>query len=150
MPYSKHEPDRHFHSQLTADKFDRAFEEDHGLTDQGKSDFDNAPTADPVQDGARHGIVMESHYSVEGNGRHAVRIRYADGYEHNSVHPEQFRAHQLITKAMGLDEAPPAIKTHMRARSHPSGESEKQRLDREDGRVERESQEEPSEYESAS
>ena len=134
MPYSKYEPDRHFPSVMQRDKFDRAHEEDHGLTEQGKSDFDRAPTDDPIEEGAKHGIVVEHSYKIEGNGRHAISIKYADGYEHHSVHPEQFRAHQMITRAMGLDEAPPAIKTHMRARAHPGGEKEAERLAREDHR----------------
>jgi hypothetical protein len=134
MPYSKHEPERHFHSQLTADKFDRAFEEDHQLTDQGKSDFDNAPTADPVKEGAKHGIIMEHSYKILGNGRHQITVRHVDGHTWTSVQPEAFRAHELLTRAHGFDEQPPAIKTFARARAHPVGEREADRLAREDKR----------------
>jgi hypothetical protein len=134
MPYSKHEPERHFHSQLLADKFDRSYEEDHGLVDQGKSDFDNAPTADPIKEGAKHGIVVKHSYEIEGNGRHKISVEHADGYKWSAVHPEAYRAFDTLKHAHGFDPEPPAIKTHMRARAHPVSEKESDRLAREDHR----------------
>jgi len=134
MPYSKVDPTRHFNSQLRADKFDRAAREERGLQDQGRSDVDNAPNEDIAFAGARHGIVVEHHYKVVGNGQHEVYLKFADGFEHTSRHPEQFRAHQIATRAMGLDDPPPAIRTHNRARAHPVGPKEDERLAREDHR----------------
>ncbi len=134
MPYSKYEPDRHFPSQLQADKFDRAYQEDQGLADSGKSDFDNAPTADPIKEGAKHGIVVEHSYKIAGNGRHEISVKHADGYTWKSVHPEAYRAFDTLKHAHGFEPEPPAIKTHMRARSHPVGPKEDERLAREDHR----------------
>jgi hypothetical protein len=130
---------KHFPSELQARKYDQS------LAERGESEFDNAPSGDPVKEGAKHGAVRDAEYHFLGNGQHQVRVTHIDGHKWEQVHPEAFRAHDMITKAHGFDEQPPAIKTHMRSRSQPVGPKENERLAKEDKRAPEEFEEEETE-----
>lgn len=79
-----------------------------------------------------HGPVREVTIKREGLGRHVLTAKHADGYVHQSVHPEAFRAHQIQAQMLGIDEPPPAVQTHARSRAHPIGPKEEDRIRHED------------------
>lgn len=81
-----------------------------------------------------HGPVLESTIKYDGAGRWRHIATHRDGSKSESVHPEAFRAQQIQGRYFGIDEPPPAIKTHQRSRQVPTGEREQERQDREDGR----------------
>lgn len=66
-------------------------------------------------------------------GRHRVTAELGDGSTFTSVHPEAYRAEEIMKGLFGI-EAPPAFKTSGRARSQPIGPKESERLSTEDGR----------------
>jgi hypothetical protein len=111
---------------------------DRSLTDKAKERLQNAPTGDPhAQALFDHGPPTKVTVFREGPGRHRVIAIHPDGHKEESVHPEAYRAFQMAQAAAGV-EAPPAIQTHARARSHPIGEKESDRIAREDSRDEEE------------
>lgn len=83
----------------------------------------------------QHGLARKVTIEREGNGRHRVTAVMADGHKHTDVHPEAFRAHDIARELLGI-EAPPAIQTHGRARSQPTGPKEDERVRKEDNREE--------------
>lgn len=131
---------KHFANNIQMRKYEDSLP--RSLSERGADDFANAPSGDPVKEGARHGIVMESHYKFLGGGQHKISVTHADGHSWEQIHPEAFRAHQMLTRAHGFDEQPPAIKTHMRSRAQPTGEKEEDRLRNEDHREQEENYEE--------
>lgn len=84
-----------------------------------------------------HGNVRHISIDVEGSGRHRVTMKHADGTETTSVHPQAYRALE-VAKEHYVPPAPAAIETHSRARAHPTGPKEQERIKREDGQVEEE------------
>ncbi len=101
---------------------------------------DRAPGGTAHDEAARlHGPAKRVTIEREGLGRHVVTSEHVDGFKHQSVHPEAFRAHQVGAALLGI-EAPAAVQTHSRARAHPTGPKESDRLASEDGRR---SEEEP-------
>lgn len=85
------------------------------------------------QDSRLHGPATEVTIRREGLGRHVVTAKHVDGYTHQSVHPEAYRAHEVASSLLGI-EPPPAVGTLGRSRAHPTGPKEKERVDREDNR----------------
>lgn len=84
-----------------------------------------------------HGIATEVTIKREGNGRTRITSKHEDGFKHNSVHPETYRAHDVARDLLGI-EPPPAVQTLGRSRAHPTGPKEDERVRREDGREEEE------------
>ena len=126
---------KHFPTELQKQKYEASLPpEEKSLADRGQDDFENAPGGEEWEQGAKHGLVMEHSYKVLGNGQHQISVKHADGYKWTQTHPEAFRAFETLSKAHGLDVPPPAIKTHMRARSQPTGPKEDERLRLEDRR----------------
>lgn len=108
---------------------------DRSLAERGSDDVANAPGGTSWEhDLKTHGIARETRIIREGNGRHVLVAIHADGYRHQSVHPEAYRAHEIESRMLGI-EAPPAIQTHARARSQPVGPKEEERIAKEDGRL---------------
>ncbi len=107
------------------------------LAERGMDDVKNAPGGEEHEHNVKmHGIVKETTIKFDGPGRWRHTATHADGTKTTSVHPEAYRAHQVQAKYLGVDQAPPAIETHNRSRSHPVGPKEIERIDREDGREE--------------
>jgi hypothetical protein len=126
-----------FPSSIQQRKYDRYLDEQRVQTqvDRGKQDIENAPGGERHEADLReHGVTSEAHIVSEGNGRWRLTTKHADGYESTSVHPQWFRAHELAGKYFDPDGKPGALETHQRARSHPVGKKEDERLASEDGR----------------
>ena len=70
----------------------------------------------------------------DGPGRWRLTTKHADGQESTSVHPQVWRAHEVAGKYLNPDGPPGALETHQRARSHPTGPKEDERIAKEDGR----------------
>ena len=105
------------------------------LADRGADDVANAPGGEQYEaDVKAHGTVHEAHIKAEGNGRWRLTTTHADGAKSTSVHPQWFRAHELAGKYFDPDGKPAALETHQRARAHPAGPKEEERIAREDGR----------------
>lgn len=83
----------------------------------------------------QHGFVKDVRIVREGNGRHRVTAIHQDGTKYTSVQPEAYRAHEIARELLGI-EPPPAVATHSRARSHPQGPKEDERIRKEDSREE--------------
>lgn len=120
-----------FPSRQRAEKYQSS------LGQKGKEDFENAPGGTSWEHDRRmHGPVTEIHQTYDGPGRWKVVAKHGDGYTHESVHPEAFRAHQIQATLLGIDVPPPGIQTQMRAKAHPVGPKENERFRVEDKRVE--------------
>ncbi len=83
---------------------------------------------------AQHGFVKKVSIIREGNGRHKVEAVHQDGFKHQSVHPEAYRAHDIARELLGI-EPPPALGTHSKARTQPRGPKEDERVAKEDSRT---------------
>lgn len=106
------------------------------LYDKSLDTKENAPGGPShLHDLREHGPVKKITIERTGNGRHEVRAVHQDGFRSQSVHPEAFRAHEIARELLGI-EPPPAIQTHSRARSQPTGPKEDERIRQEDGREE--------------
>lgn len=102
---------------------------------KGQRQIENAPGGPEHEANIKaHGPVLESTIKYDGAGRWLHIATHQDGIKSKSVHPEVFRAQQIQGRYFGIDEPPPAIKTHQRSRQVPTGEREQERIDREDGR----------------
>lgn len=81
----------------------------------------------------QHGFVKKLSIERDGNGRHKVTAVHNDGFKHQSVHPEAYRAHDIARELLGI-EPPPALATHSRSRAQPRGPKEDERVAKEDSR----------------
>lgn len=116
---------------------ERAWRYDQSLADKGKRDAANAPGGYEWDHNIReHGPVLKSTIEYDGPGRWKHTAHHADGTKSESVHPEIHRADQVAEHYFGIAEPPPAIRTHQRARSQPTGPKEEERIAHEDQRLE--------------
>lgn len=107
---------------------------DRSLADKGADDAADAPGGYEWDHNIKqHGPVLETRIKFDGPGRWRHIAIHADGARSESVHPERHRAHQVSGNYLEI-EPPPAISTHQRARSQPTGPKEEQRVAREDHR----------------
>lgn len=115
----------------------RLYDEANGhLTRKSLADIEDAPGGPAHQDAIKHhGIAQKITIERVGNGRTRVESTHQDGFKHTSVHPETFRAHDIARELLGI-EPPPALQTHSRARSQPTGPKEEERVRKEDNREE--------------
>lgn len=88
---------------------------------------------------AQHGLARKVTIERQGNGRTSVTAVMADGFKHESVHPETYRAHDIGRELLGI-EPPPALQTHSKGRAQPQGPKEEERIRNEDNRVDEEDQ----------
>lgn len=107
------------------------------LSDKGKEETTDAPSDSMHQMVRQHGLAMKTTTTREGNGRTRLTVVHQDGFKHDSVHPETYRAVNLASEMLGV-EAPPAVQTLGKSRSHPTGPKEEDRVKREDNRGEEE------------
>lgn len=109
---------------------------DESLTaERSKGDIAGAPGGEEHEANLKaHGMVLESNIKIEGPGRFRLSVKHQDGSTSTSVHPQWYTAHDTQAKYFSPDGKPEALETHQRARSHPGGEKEKERIDIEDGR----------------
>ena len=105
----------------------------NSLADKGKIDAGNAPADSVVGHVKQHGLAMDVRIVREGNGRTRVTAKHQDGYVHNSVHPETYRALDIGKELLGI-EPPPAVQTLGKSRAQPTGPKEDERVKREDNR----------------
>ena len=104
------------------------------LADKGKTDVNKAPGGMQHQDALRHhGLAMEVTIKREGNGRTRITAKHQDGFKHEQVHPETYRAHDMARELLGI-EPPPAVQTLGRSRAQPTGPKEDERVRKEDNR----------------
>lgn len=119
---------KEFHDTIRGRKYDA------WLAKESELDTKEAPGGPTHKaDLEEHGFVKKITISREGNGRHRVEAVHQDGFHHNSVHPEAYRAHDIARDLLGI-EPPPALGTHSRSRTQPRGPKEDERIAREDGR----------------
>ena len=117
-------------------KYDRYLDEQRSQThvDRGKQMVDDAPGGASHEEAFRmHGAAIHTETNRVGPGRIQVKSRHQDGYEYEAVHPQVHVANDVVGHLLGVN-PPNAIETHSRARAHPVGEKESERLAREDGR----------------
>jgi hypothetical protein len=81
-----------------------------------------------------HGVAKHIEVDIEDGGRYVVRTKHADGYQYQGVHPQAHVANDVVGHLIGVN-PPIAIETHGRARAHPTGPKEEERIAREDSRV---------------
>lgn len=127
---------RKFGNVIQGRKYDRSLDEQRVQTqvDRGREDIENAPGGPQHEHDLReHGIALESTVKYDGPGRWKHVAVHSDGYKAESVHPEAYRAHEVQAKYLAI-EPPPAIQTHSKARSYPTGPKEAERIAKEDGR----------------
>lgn len=126
---------RKFGSTLQGRKHDRFLLENPThvpTTMKSQQDLKEAPGGTSWENDLKmHGPVKKIVLERTQLGRQELKATHADGYEHQSVHPEAFRAHQIMGQLLGI-EAPPAIQTHQRAKAHPIGPKETGRIARDD------------------
>jgi hypothetical protein len=124
-------------SVMQGRKYDRSLDEQRvqSQADRGKKEVEDAPGGERHEaDIKAHGIVTEAHIVNDGAGRWRVTTKHADGEESTSVHPQVWSAHEVVGKYLNPDGKPASLETHQRARSHPVGSKETERIDKEDGR----------------
>lgn len=80
-----------------------------------------------------HGRVISAKYEEDGPGRFRVTTRHADGHSFSQVSPDRERAVQMIGDMTGA-EHPPSGLVHARAKAHPTGPKEHERIADEDQR----------------
>lgn len=96
---------------------------------------DKAPGGTSQQQALKdNGPVRSITMTREGMGRHRLSVEHFNGTKSTEVHPEAFRAHQVMAAYLGIDTPPPAIQTHQRARSQPTGPKEAENLREQDHR----------------
>ena len=116
--------------------YDRFLDEQRTKTnvDRGREMAENAPGGASHEEAFRlHGAAIHTEVDYVGPGRIQVKSRHQDGFEYQGTHPQVHVANDVVGHLLGVN-PPNAIETHTRARAHPVGEKEKERMDREDGR----------------
>lgn len=106
----------------------------HAKYERWLDEQDKAPGG-PAHEEAfnKHGMARKVVIEREGNGRTRITSFHNDGHRFTQVHPETYRAHDMARELLGI-EPPPAVQTHGRARAHPTGPKEEERIRREDHR----------------
>lgn|SRR5487761_2481048 len=125
---------KRFPDSIRGRRYDNWLAEKDSTPQKSQEDVKNAPGGPGhLQALKEHGLPREVRIINEGGGRHRVISIHQDGYRYESVHPEAFRAFQVAKELKGIEE-PPALQTHARSRSQPTGPKEKERIDKEDQR----------------
>lgn len=99
-----------------------------------KQGTEDAPGEEPLSVVAAHGAATDIHIKHDSAGTH-VETTHPDGYTHKQTHLDKERGHMASRQMAGLDEKPDDQQQteDTRARAHPIGPKEKERLDREGG-----------------
>src|SRR5579862_8338763 len=104
MPFRATDGKQFPHSQQYRRYQDWLDENKPSVALRGAKMISSAPGGEShINDLNSHGPITELHYSVEDGGRHSIRATHADGYIHESVHPESYVAHHVLGDLMGVN-----------------------------------------------
>lgn len=115
-----------FHSRGAAERYVSSLRDDDGKPAPGGRSWEH--------DTNQHGPAVSSRIEPAGPGRWRLTAKHADGYVHTSVHPETLAAHHAQAVVLGIQGPIPGEQTQDKAKAHPVGPHEANRLAVEDRR----------------